>query len=195
MKRPAGEVDRFGCLGSTIRVASGYLDLANPRPEDIDLASIALGLSNECRFAGQCPQFYSVAEHCVQAVCAALRDGVEELVELQAILLHDAAEAFLKDVPKPLKLLLGEAYQQLEQTMQDAITRRFSLPQGAFEWDIVRHYDRAMLVLEKNTFWPADREVWPGFSDVQPARTTIDCRSPPIARHLFHGMASQLKIA
>mgnify|MGYP000629654760 FL=1 len=56
----------FGCVNNTIRLVSGhYLDLANPMPDQFEIDDIAGGLSRICRFGGQCPQFYSVAEHSI----------------------------------------------------------------------------------------------------------------------------------
>lgn len=91
-------------------------DMLNPRPEDIRLEDIARHLSKEQRFGGACHQdFYSVAQHSVL---------VSELVKPQnAIfgLFHDAAEAYIKDVPTPLKRALGKLYSEIERRWLVAI--------------------------------------------------------------------------
>jgi len=94
--------------------------LDNPRPEDVDIIDIAHALSNENRFAGHTIRAYSVAEHSVRV--AALLP-----VELKLWgLLHDAAEAYVKDIPKPLKAMLPE-YRAIEERIQRAVCVRFGL--------------------------------------------------------------------
>lgn len=95
----------------------------DPRPEDIDIEVIAQALSNQCRFGGHSARFYSVAEHSVL-----LSRAVSAPNQLWA-LLHDAAEAYLGDVMRPIKPLLPE-YRQLEFHVLAAIARRFNLPVG-----------------------------------------------------------------
>jgi len=68
-----------------------------PRREDIDIRDIAHSLSMQCRFNGHCRVFYSVAEHSVR-----VSHAVPEKHALWG-LLHDAAEAYLTDLPKPVK--------------------------------------------------------------------------------------------
>lgn len=71
------------------------------RIEDIDIVDIAHALSQMCRYGGHCHKFYSVAEHSVRV---AVKIGEEGLYSLRlAALLHDAEEAYLGDVIRPLK--------------------------------------------------------------------------------------------
>lgn len=82
-----------------IRTFTGrYVNPLAMRPEDIDIVDIAHHLSHECRFAGACPQFYSVAQHSVLVA----RRFISSRMRL-AGLLHDAEEAYLKDIPSPVK--------------------------------------------------------------------------------------------
>jgi uncharacterized protein len=79
--------------------------------DDIDIMDIAHSLSMQCRFAGHIPAFYSVAEHSVVAVrlyAEALQVAPDELRGQHAywsrsILLHDADEAYLQDLVRPVK--------------------------------------------------------------------------------------------
>lgn len=69
----------------------------SPRVEDIDVRDISHALAMQCRFNGHCRTFYSVAEHSVR---------VSHVVPAEHALwglLHDAAEAYLTDLPKPVK--------------------------------------------------------------------------------------------
>lgn len=75
-------------------------DFSSPTVEMIDIVDIAHALSNKCRFNGHCNNFYSVAQHCVLMVDALKNESLG--VQRQA-LLHDAEEAYLPDVPTPIK--------------------------------------------------------------------------------------------
>lgn len=78
------------------------LDLRNPQPEQICAADIAAGLSRVCRWNGQCSRFYSVAQHSIHV--AALVSKENRL----AALLHDAPEAYIGDLSRPLKQICPE---------------------------------------------------------------------------------------
>ena len=95
-----------------------HFDFADPQPDQIDILDIAQGLANECRYAGQCRVFYSVAQHSFLA-----SQIVNPRLALEA-LLHDAAEAYCKDIPRPLKYMLPE-YQAIEARVESAIRERF----------------------------------------------------------------------
>ncbi len=117
------------------------INLLEPRPDQIHIEDIAHGLSQTCRFAGQCPVFYSVAQHSVL---------VSELVpERWALhgLLHDAAEAFMGDLHTGLKRLLPD-YKRLEDQVLAAIFRHFSLDDGNLKPEAVELADKQALALE-----------------------------------------------
>lgn len=76
------------------------IDYANPSPDDIYINDIATALSRECRYAGHASHFYSVAQHSV--LCSRI---VHPNLAIEA-LLHDAAEAYIKDLPVSLKRML-----------------------------------------------------------------------------------------
>lgn len=98
----------------------------DPRPEEILLKDIAWGLSQTCRYAGQCKFPYSVAQHSV--LCAMIAEqlypGNEELI-LWA-LLHDATEAYISDIPRPLKKFLPD-YIKIEDELMAKIAHKFHL--------------------------------------------------------------------
>lgn len=94
-------------------------------PDNINLGpfailDIARGLSNVCRFSGQCRTFYSVAQHSVRvANCLPKQMRTWGL-------LHDASEAYLADMPRPVKALLPD-YVALEEKVQSSIYRHFQV--------------------------------------------------------------------
>jgi len=92
----------------------------DPRPDEINIFDIAHSLSLQCRYAGHCERFYSVAEHSVL-----MARWVSPPSRLWA-LLHDASEAYLVDVPRPLKRHLP-GYKEAEAKVMEAICFRFDL--------------------------------------------------------------------
>ena len=123
----------------------------DPRPEDIDIEDIAHSLSLQCRYNGHCTRFYSVAEHCVHVSYL-----VPEYLALDA-LMHDAAEAYLGDVPAPIKPFLTN-YQELEQQLERVIAKRFSLRNPIPEE--VRHADRWILTAERDQVMSKPPRDW-----------------------------------
>lgn len=112
----------------------------DPRAEDVDIQDIAVALSRQCRFAGHCEHYYSVAQHSwyvsffvppEHALCA---------------LLHDATEAYCVDVPRPLKKSLPD-YCAIEDRIWRAIAQRFNLPAEMPE--CVKEADDRVLMAEK----------------------------------------------
>ncbi|MGO8211805.1 hypothetical protein ACC782_33535 [Rhizobium ruizarguesonis] len=95
----------------------------DPRAEEVFIDDIAHSLSLQCRYAGHCLRFYSVAEHCVLMARKLRWEGVD--VALYA-LLHDAAEAYTVDVPRPLKRSLV-GYKEAEAKVMAVIAERFGM--------------------------------------------------------------------
>jgi hypothetical protein len=108
-------------VDSTIRTITGTtLDLLQPQEHDIDIEDIAHGLAMICRFGGQIPKFYSVAQHSV-LVAHLCPPGFK-----LAGLLHDASEAYIGDVIKPLKTHLA-AYRMIERRLMAAVREKFAV--------------------------------------------------------------------
>lgn len=188
----------FGCVGNTIRLRSGrYLDLLNPQPDQFTLADIAGALSKICRFGGQIDGWYSVAEHCVECYSQAWLDGAGPLVRRIA-LLHDAAEAFVGDVVKPLKALLPE-YQRVEQRIEAVIAAKYGLFGDTLEateaaWAEAKEIDRAMLIAERRAMFTRDDVLWTGEADVRPLAVRFNRWEPPRAELMFAEAARRLGV-
>lgn len=109
------------------------------RPEEIHFDDIAAALSKLCRYGGHCHTFYSVAEHCVHIANAASDD-----CKLEA-LMHDASEAYLADIIRPIKPFLSN-YLDIERNLEQTIANRFGL-----KWPMppeVKRLDNAILADE-----------------------------------------------
>lgn len=163
-----------------------YFDYTNPRGCNIHIEDIAHGLSNVCRFAGHTPRFYSVAQHCVMASRLVPPEHA-----LQT-LLHDASEAFMGDVPTPLKMLLPE-YKAIEREVQAAIYEQFGLP--AKDHPEVKCADLQMLRLEKHYLMRQDggKVPWAILEGVELPNIVLDnCWVPQIAKMAFLARYDQI---
>lgn len=121
------------------------IDLMNPSPDDVDIVDIATALSRECRYAGHVSSFYSVAQHSV--LCSHI---VPRELAFEA-LLHDATEAYLKDIPAPLKHLLPE-YRIVEERFEWAIRVHFGLPEK--QNPAIKNADNILLATEVRDLYP-----------------------------------------
>lgn len=96
------------------------VDPANLRVAEVNILDIAHSLSHQCRFAGHTSTFYSVAQHSLRVAERLPRP--HRLVGL----LHDAPEAYLTDLPRPLKLALPQ-YTVLEDKVWATIAEAFKI--------------------------------------------------------------------
>lgn len=107
--------------GRLIRVSSGkYVDVFAPTEDMIDINDIAHGLANKCRFGGHTQEFFTVAQHSIN--CLFLVNKEHKL----AALLHDAAEAYISDIPTPIKRELKQ-YCDIEENLMKVIASKFKI--------------------------------------------------------------------
>lgn len=122
-------------------------DPLNPKPDQIDSRDIAHALSMLCRANGHFKTFYSVGQHCVNCMQEAAAKGYSRKVQL-ACLLHDASEAYLSDVTRPVKHELPQ-YLEIEKPLQEAIWNKYlPEPMTPEERKQVQEIDDAMLYHE-----------------------------------------------
>ena len=167
-----------------ITTASGrHFHFLDPQPEEITIQDIAAALSRECRFGGHCREFYSVAQHSVLAARI-----VAHPYKLDA-LLHDAAEAYLKDIPSPLKMLLPD-YKRIESRVDAVIRAKYKLPEKMTA--PVRLADRIMLATERRDLMPPDGSRWALLEGIEPLEERICPWTPEPARRAFLLMWNEL---
>ena len=169
--------------GSAIQTASGrWLDPLDPDVASIDVGDIAQALANQCRFGGHCRAFYSVAQHSAIVADVCLERGGTP-AEALAALLHDAGEAYLVDLPHPLKHRseLGPPYRRAEARLEQAIRARFGLEPAGPE---VKAIDRSLLATERRAL-TATGERWPELDGAEPLAIEIEPWDPIRARREF----------
>jgi hypothetical protein len=148
----------------------------NPVVDAIVIQDIAHSLSMQCRFSGHVKNFYSVAQHSV--LVSYICDSADALWGL----LHDASEAYLVDIPRPLKYSgKMDAYLEFENNMQQAICKRFYLPSQ--EPKSVKIADKQLLSTEARDLMG---ELHPDWAlPCEPLPFKIEALSQPEAKHLF----------
>lgn len=148
----------------------------NPNPDAIVIQDIAHALSMQCRFTGHTKKFYSVAQHSV--LVSHMCDEKDALWGL----LHDASEAYLVDVPRPLKRSGHfQAYLDFEARMQEAICKRFGLPYG--EPPSVKRADTKLLATEARDLMGPLHNDW--VQKVTPLPFTIEPWDQQKAKDMF----------
>lgn len=186
-------VSTFGCFKNTIKLRSGrYFDLKEPQQDQFTLRDIAGALSKICRFGGQLQEWYSVAEHSVNCATQAIKDG-QCNAACKAVLMHDAAEAFIGDVVKPLKIMLPE-YAEIENRVERVISDKFDIAFGYYK-DVIRDIDHAMLIAERRQLFGSDGVKWPGEDSARVINLLPKNMYPHIAEEEFMMMAQRLGIA
>lgn len=166
----------------------------DPRVEEIKLEDIAHSLANQCRYTGHCLQFYSVAQHCVLVARNIVSPWFEVITdenEMSWGLLHDASEAYLVDLPRPIKhhSALGREYRKIERRLMRVISARFGLTPVMPR--VIKETDTKMMFTEKRDIMPKGL-VWKG--NVEPYDFKIYPWSPNVAEHHFLCLADELGI-
>lgn len=152
-----------------IRTRSGiYIDPFNPKLEEIDIEDIAHSLSMIPRFGGHTFRHYSVAQH---SIWVSTHCSPENALEG---LIHDATEAYLIDIPTPIKYRLPD-YKSLEEIMMKAVYEKYGLQYPVHQE--VKHWDRAALEYEWHNCVLEDK---------------AKCLSPEDAKSLFLNTFYQL---
>ena len=125
--------------------------------EDVSLEDLAHALSLLCRGGGHLQYFYSVGQHSINCMKEARARGWSKRVQL-ACLLHDASEAYIADIIRPVKVHLPEYY-KIESKIMTCIFDKFGLDDLSEEensrWkqlddEILDHELRELMIGEKD---------------------------------------------
>ena len=175
--------------GDWFGTATGRVVYAlSPDIAQIDFEDIALALAKQCRFAGHVRRnvwHYSVAQHSVLVSYACHPEHA--LIGL----LHDAAEAYIQDLIRPVKYSLGPEYLEAERRWALAIGVRFRLGSQLAELpDDVKLADEALLATERRDLVEHRDRPWCLRAEPLPER--IEPWAAEHAYNQFHGRFGQL---
>jgi hypothetical protein len=182
---PHYETDDQGRLrkGAWIQCYSGQkfwpLD---PRSEEIHYDDICVGIAREGRYRNQTVVPYSVAEHSVivSIYCGKLahQRGLDWLLCARQGLLHDASEAYLGDVSRPVKRQpMMSGYREAEEHLQNMIYARFGVHPTKESTDLLHEVDTRICKDEIDRLMP-DPKMWPlagRYAKVLPLGASIAC--------------------
>lgn len=172
---------KSGC----IETYSGIMiDPLNPDVELIRIEDIAHSLAMQCRFNGHCKKFYSVAEHSVNTLKVAERLFSDQPLIAKFALLHDASEAYLCDIPRPIKASFFK-YLEWERSLSAMIYQQFvnEIPSKEEE-ELVLKADNMMLKTESFGLAESKGLKW-GLVEDKADDIRLFCYSPEEAKQMF----------
>lgn len=152
-----------------------------PDPSAVSIIDIAHALSNQCRYSGATNSFYSTAQHCcllASYTADVLRASVLDCLQ---ILMHDAAEAYLVDIPRPVKQFMPE-YRAWDHDINEAIRKWLALDDLAFPV-FQDEIDSRIIVDERQQLLSNSGLDWG--HDLQPLNIKITPWSPRHAEQQF----------
>ena len=141
---------------TSIFVVSGrYFDVIHPDPTDVLAWDIAWSLSGQNRFVHHTLVPWDVLSHVGLVYMLAMQEtrGALSNVDKLGLLLHDAAEAYLSDMSRPLKSAIPK-YKEIEHNVLLAILARFGVRYDQINWDLVARYDNQALWIERQVLLP-----------------------------------------
>lgn len=156
---------------------------ADFRPSDICIEDIAHALSMECRYGGHTAWHYSVAQHSVHIYDVLSSIGQDPMTRKQG-LLHDAPEAYIKDIPRPFKAFLGNGYSVINDSIWQCICMRYGI--GIDLPPIIKEVDLRLALDEKTELLCKGEKEWTGISaQFEPLGVVVPEWSPSRAKTEF----------
>ncbi len=190
-------------IGSWLQTAMGRAYWPrDPRPEEVFLDDIAISLSNQCRFGGHVKIgcWYPVSQHVLLVSEVVEREVKRDpsispytwQVTTALAFMHDWAEAYLVDVPRPVKKYLV-GYDAIEEHNFNAIRLHFDMPLGPLPQCVWNADERLLFTERRDLLMPPPRP-WEGEGGVDPLPQHIVPLSPEDARRAFFSRAEELGI-
>ncbi len=177
--------------GPYLQTVSGrFVNPFDPDPAQLDPGDIARALANVCRFGGHCRPFYSVAQHSV-IVSELVEARGGDVEDVFAALMHDATEAYLGDMPHPIKHRspLGAAFREAEAALEAVLRERFSIKADVPE---IKRVDRALLATERRSV-SGESWDWPELEGVEALDLELVAWTPDEAERAFTARFEQLQ--
>jgi hypothetical protein len=185
-----------------VTTATGQVDLLAPKSEHIDVSEMAASLARKGRYTDLSNRRVTVAQHLMLTEYLAFKDGVTAPAARLHVLLHDAHEAYMGDISRPLKLLLDAAsdgmISRIERGLDEAIFGRFGVPRNAIDHGALKVYDNLSLAYEVAWCFPNAAATWAGLPEID-IETHEDFIGPLLACgesaifHLYVGHLSKLQ--
>lgn len=152
----------------------------NPHTDEIHIDDITQSLGMQCRFNGHVKKFYSVAEHSVHVARLVLERTDDKRQALYA-LLHDASEAYLCDIQRPIKLTLTN-YEDIEKRLQDCIFAKYDAPLHSHVTDYI---DKHIVRVEAEQLYPVAPDWVEQYDRID---MQVKCWEPIVAQSQFQHM-------
>lgn len=134
-------------------------EIPDPKPDQIQIEDIAHHLSQICRFTGATIKHYSVAQHSLLVAHEVYRETGHAIDGLCG-LFHDASEAYIGDLPRPIKyeIALAEDYKRIEHNLMQHIKAKFNLP--VIFSEVIGKVDRRILATERRDVMKPSKRPW-----------------------------------
>ena len=169
----------------------------DPQMDEVKIEDIAHALSQMCRANGHFKTFYSVAQHSINCALEARTRGLSNRIQL-ACLLHDASEAYISDITRPVKCYLDE-YRKIEHKLQQVIYLKFGIADQTEEE--VRHVadiDNALLYYEfehlhHQGIHEHASQLYSHPDVAEKSMTAVEAEVIQLTRHIMNSMVAEGK--
>jgi uncharacterized protein len=164
-----------------IETGSGIrFEFLDPNTDMISIEDIANAISKQCRYTGHVHTFYSVAEHCCHLHDFTL-DMTNNRENALIALMHDASEAYLSDIARPIKPHI-QGYYDLEKVLEKKVAEKFNLEYPWPSW--LKEIDTRILLDERAQAMNPSKNVW-GMDHMKPLGVEIKFWRPERAQAEF----------
>lgn len=145
-------------MKSVTRLATGQIvDVTDLQSSQVRVWDFAWGQHHINRYLGHTPVPWSVLSHvglCYHLAMTEHKGNVNPFERI-GILIHDVTEAYISDMPRPLKERPEAAwFKEQEDAVMVVILARLGLTMDQIDWKFVKRYDDQALHVEMHTLMP-----------------------------------------